>query len=134
MHLNSSSKLTWTSILMWTRLVIQREGAGYLPRNIGEAGEARVAGGGCSCRRDGAGGGREVGQKREGSEGIRFPYSPRAETAHGGASTAAGGQGRWLLCAAALASSGGRGLGRHRPRGHGAQQAHTRSSCACTRT
>jgi hypothetical protein len=25
MHLNSSSKLTWTSILMWTRLVIQRE-------------------------------------------------------------------------------------------------------------
>jgi hypothetical protein len=50
---------------MWTRLVIQREGAGYLPRNRGEAGEARVAGGSCSYRRVGAGGGREVGQKRE---------------------------------------------------------------------
>jgi hypothetical protein len=25
MHLNSSIKLTWTSILMWTRLVIHRE-------------------------------------------------------------------------------------------------------------
>ena len=42
----------------------------------------------------GHGGGREVGENGEEAEGVRFPYSPRAEVVCGGRATVAGGGGR----------------------------------------
>ena len=42
----------------------------------------------------GHGGGRDQGEKGEGEEGVRFPYSPRAEVVCGGRATVAGGGGR----------------------------------------
>ena len=38
----------------------------------------------------GHGGGREVGENGEEAEGVRFPYSPRAEVVCGGRATVAG--------------------------------------------
>ena len=43
-------------------------------------------------RRGGHGGGREEGETEEGSEGVRFPYLPRAEVACGDGATRAGGR------------------------------------------
>ena len=45
----------------------------------------------------GLGGGWEGGEKGEEEEGVRFPYSPRAEAVCEGLSTAAGGGGRQRL-------------------------------------
>jgi len=42
----------------------------------------------------GLGGGLEGGEKGEEEEGVRFPYSPRAEVVCGGRATVAGGGGR----------------------------------------
>ena len=49
----------------------------------------------------GGGGDREVGENGEEAEGVRFPYSPRAEVVCGGRATVAGGGGRlwpWRRC------------------------------------
>ena len=58
-------------------------------------------------------GGRGVGQNDEGDEGVRFPSSPWAEVARGGAPTTAGGGGRWRLwlwrCEAEEGARGGDG-------------------------
>jgi len=50
--------------------------------------------GGMGRRPSGRDGGREVGENGEEAEGVRFPYSPRAEAVCEGLSTAAGGGGQ----------------------------------------
>ena len=56
----------------------------------------------------GRGGGREVGEKNEESEGVLFPLLPRARVERGGAPTVAGGRRRWSFGTAALGGQGGR--------------------------
>ena len=54
---------------------------------------AQVRGAAMGRRPSGRDGGREVGENGEEAEGVRFPYSPRAEAVCEGLSTAVGGGG-----------------------------------------
>ena len=70
----------------------------------------------------GHGGGRDQGEKGEGKEGVRFPYSPRAEVVCGVRATVTGGGGRlwpWRRCCrlGEGASGGGDGCGGRELRG-----------------